>query len=360
MWWPTWRPGWWPAAADPRIGPAPGEGLLALGSGVMTAAGVGPKAALLDRARRRGLPVPAGFVIPDEGDVPDTASLRSWATRVGAHRLAVRSAFAAEDGETSSLAGWFDSFLDVEAVAVPEAVARVLASAERRAGSFRCDVLVMAMVEARLAGVAFSQPGTYDDLVNVVPGTADRLMSGQVPGERLELDRTGRGSSGWQGRLRRLLRAVRREFGDQPWDVEWADDGHRCWLLQLRPITAPVLRNETLTAANHAEILPTLPSPLMTSVIEEAGPDLFQWYRRRVPGLPADRHFLHVKAGRPMINLSLLEDMMRHLGLPTALVAGSIGGGSGRTIPASPRRMLVRAPSLVRLGLAQVLSLIHI
>ena len=70
--------------------------------------------------------------------------------------------------------------------------------------------------------------------------------------------------------------------------------------------TAPPTRDERLTLANHAEILPELPSTLMTSVIAEAGPDLFEWYRRRVRGLPADRDFLYVVAGRPKINLSLL------------------------------------------------------
>ncbi len=97
----------------------------------------------------------------------------------------------------------------------------------------------------------------------------------------------------------------------------------------------------------------------MASVIEAAGPDLFEWYRRRVPGLPADRDFLHVIAGRPMINLSLLEDMMRHLGLPTALVADSIGGGSEEQRPINPLRALRSLPSLIRLGLAQVTAVVR-
>ena len=212
----------------------------------------------------------------------------------------------------------------------------------------------MAMVPARHAGVAFSEPGTYDDIVNVVEGLADRLVGGDQPGTRVTLPRLERADDGWPTRLRALLADVRRTFGDRPWDVEWADDGTTCWLVQIRPITAPTIRNETLTAANHAEILPRLPSQLMASLIEEAGPDLFAWYRHRVPGLPADRDFLHVVEGRPMINLSLLEDMMRHLGLPTALVAESIGGGSGSEHPAAPIRVVRRAPSLVRLGLAQL------
>ncbi|MEM9562863.1 MAG: PEP/pyruvate-binding domain-containing protein [Actinomycetota bacterium] len=361
MWWPTWRPGWRRSIARAPI--APGSA-LALGSGTLAPVGIGPKAALLDRATMAGLPVPVGFTIPDGEPTPDVASLVAWAARIGVGRVAVRSAFGAEDAAEASLAGWFDSLLDVAPADVPEAVDRVRASAERHdAGDgparFRRDVLVMSMVEARLSGVAFSEPGTYDDLINVTPGTAERLVAGLVPGQRFELDRLGRVDGGWQRRLQRLLAALRREFGDEPLDVEWADDGSTCWLLQVRPITAPLLRNETLTAANHAEILPALPSHLMTSVIAEAGPDLFEWYRRRVPGLPADRDFLHVKAGRPMINLSLLEDMLRHLGLPTALVAGSIGGGSGRSEPAAPGRLVSQSPSLLRLGVAQIVAVVR-
>ena len=355
---PSWRPRWWPRLPDASLagGPLGPVATPALGSNRLAKVGVGPKAALLDRATALDLPVPAGFVVLDGEPTPEAIDGMFWAEGAGAQRLAVRSAFSAEDQANTSLAGWFDSLLDVEPADLPDAVDRVRASAERRSGSFRRDVLIMAMVPARVAGVAFSQPGTYDDLVNVAPGTADRLVGGQIPGQRVELPRLGPAPPGWQRRLQELLRSIRREFDDAPWDVEWADDGTTCWLVQLRPITAPPLRNETLTAANHAEILPALPSHLMTSVIAEAGPDLFDWYRRRVPGLPADRDFLHVKAGRPMINLSLLEDMLRHLGLPPALVAGSIGGGSGRQDPADLTRMVRHTPSLIRLGLAQVVA----
>ncbi|MEM9134767.1 MAG: PEP-utilizing enzyme [Actinomycetota bacterium] len=355
MWWPTWRPGWWPTR--PEHPPAPPAGTaLALGGGGATTAGVAAKAAMRDRAATARLPVPAGFVITDGDAGPGPAAVTAWAATAGAETVAVRSAFGAEDSADASLAGWFDSFLGVAPADVPDAVTRVRQSADRRPGRFRRDVLVMAMVEAERAGVVFSEPGTYDDVVNVVDGLADGLVSGREAGRRVELARLGRVDAGWRRRLQRLLRSVRDEFGDRSWDIEWADDGRTCWLVQIRPITAPTVRNETLTAANHAEILPPLPSALMTSVIAEAGPDLFAWYRRRVPGLPADRHFLHVKSGRPMINLSLLEDMMRHLGLPTALVAESIGGGSGRSAGVDPRRLARSSPSLLRLGLAQIVA----
>ena len=338
----------WRRPADPA--PAP-EGCVALGSGVLSGLGVGGKAARLDEALHAGLPVPEGFVIPEGAPSPDA---RHWLVATGTSSLAVRSAFSAEDLAGESLAGWFTTRLHVGEEALATAVAEVRASAGRRPGTFRRDVLVMAMVEADRAGVAFSEPETYDDRVNVTSGTAERLVGGEEAGEAVMIPRLEPAAPGWKRRVQSLLAEIRRVFGDEPWDVEWADDGATCWLVQVRPVTVPTRRNEALTIANHAEILPSLPSQLMTSVIAEAGPDLFAWYRRFDQSLPANRPFLDVVAGRPFINLSLLEDMLRHLGLPTRLVADSIGGPPERARPARPRRLFEKLPVLTRMGVAQV------
>ncbi|MFK8025483.1 MAG: PEP-utilizing enzyme [Ilumatobacter sp.] len=355
----SWPPTWLRRLSPDRAPSAP-DGCVALGSGSAAAIGAAPKGQLVDRASAAGIDVPRGFVVPHGVHAPGPDAVTRWAggPTVG---LAVRSAFGAEDGSESSLAGWFTSRLDVRPHEFAEALTEVRSSARRRTGEFRLDVLVMAMVEARHAGVAFSEPGTYDDVANVTAGLADRLVSGVVEGERVLIPRLEHAPDGWPERLRTLLADVRSEFGDAAWDIEWADDGKVCWLVQIRPITRPTVRNETLTAANHAEILPRLPSQLMTSIVAEAGPDLFEWYRQRVPGLPAERDFLHVVEGRPMINLSLLEDMMRHLGLPTAMVAESIGGESASTTGGddralAPLRVVRRSPSLVRLGVAQIVA----
>ncbi|MEM9654355.1 MAG: PEP-utilizing enzyme [Actinomycetota bacterium] len=335
---------------------------IRLGSGAAQAAGIAPKAALLDTAAVHGIAVPEGLIVPGEAPAAEgTGSLDGLTGDLpDARSYAVRSAFGAEDGAHTSLAGWFHSELRVPAPEVPAAIRRVRASAERRAGSFRTDVLVMAMVDAANAGVAFSETGTYDDIVNVTAGTAERLVAGDEAGERRLLPRLESTEPGWPTRLQELLADVRRVFDDRVWDIEWADDGARCWLVQIRPITAPARRDETLTLANHAEILPDLPSAFMTSLVAESGPELFDWYRRHDRSLPADRDFLQVKAGRPMINLSLLEDMMRHLGLPTGLVADSIGGDAVVRRPANLRRLVSKAPVLMRLGFSQITATVGV
>ena len=323
--------------------------MIRLGSGEAARAGAAPKAALLDRAARAGLPVPAGFVVLD-GEPARAAGGGLWA---------VRSAFGAEDGKEQSLAGWFETKLNVPGPGVPAAAEAVRASGARRPGRFRRDVLVMRMAEARHAGVAFTERDFEDDLVNHVPGLAAGLVSGAEPGGRMLLARRERfepldAPPGWPRRLQALLRDVRRVFGAGDWDVEWADDGRRCWLLQVRPVTAPPRRDEAFTLANHKEILPDLPSALMTSVILEAAPELFAYYRQFDAGLPARRLFIEEFAGRPLINISLMADMMRRWGLPTALVTGNIGGAADRPAGLNPWRLLRRLPVLARVALAQL------
>ncbi len=339
---------------------------------------VGPKAAYLHRAKAAGLPVPPGVLVLEEAL---TYGLRQgWIRATGegfviadrealqkaldippvSSRLAVRSAFSREDGESQSLAGYFASFLDIPFPEVWPAVCRVWDSSRRLDAPCRRDVLIMAMVDARQAGVAVTETGHEDDLVNVTEGLGDRLVGGLVAGETLHLPKLRTfekpTETGFAGRLQRLLREVRRVFGAHNWDVEFADDGERCWLLQVRPLTRPVIRDEWFTYANHREILPPLPSLLMTSLIASCASDLFDYYRGFDARLPEHRPFIEVFAGRPFINLSLLTDMMRLWGLPTRLVTDAIGG---RDIGAKGLRWgrLARSlPALMRLGWAQLMA----
>jgi pyruvate,water dikinase len=343
--------------------PAP----LRVGSGLLAAEGIGPKAALLDRASVAGLAVPPASVITPSWVATPGARFPapgSPGTTNGAGtltgRVAVRSAFSSEDGATTSNAGRYTTVLDVDADdpnAFSAAVRDVRASADDTVG--RADVMVMQMVPAVAAGVAFSEAGWQDDLVEWVDGLADGLVGGSRQGELIHLPRLVRGEHldagqpAWHGRLSELLRDVRSEFGDTRWDIEWADDGTRCWLVQIRPVTVSPLRNETFTIANHREILPDPPSVFMTSLIADGSPELFDYYRRFDPSLPTDRDFIEVFDGRPLINLSLMVDFVRSLGLPTRLVTDSIGGSDESGSGLRPRRVVRRLPVLARLGWAQ-------
>jgi rifampicin phosphotransferase len=336
--------------------------VITIGSGASAGRGIGPKAALLDRCAAAGLLVPAGVVVPHEDLWPLRRTAHELAGLGLAPTVAVRSAFAAEDGVTRSLAGAFTTHLDVPGdrpEALLDALTDVVASGDVLDGDAvdRRDVLVLAMVPAVRAGVAFTQRDFEDDLIDHVDGLAADLVAGRVGGTRERLAKRRRFEStlpGWRGRVQDLLRAVRRELGERDWDVEWADDGTRCWLVQVRAVTAPPLRDEALTLANHREILPDLPSRFTTAVVADAAPELFGYWRGFDPSLPAERHFIDVVAGRPVINLSLLTDTMRILGLPTRFVTDSMGGTASAAVAASPIRLATKAPSLIRLGLDQL------
>lgn len=343
-----------PVAADPAVGSPPhASEPLVLGSGSAAARGVAAKAALLDRARAAGLAVPDGIIVTPAVDPTHLVLPAELGDAV-----AVRSAFGAEDRQDASLAGHFLTELDVPRNHVAASIDRVRASAGSRP-TMRADVLVMRCVDPVVAGVAFSEDGYEDDLVNAVGGRGDRLMAGTEAGQAFRLARLRRFErpaahlAPWQRRLAELLRAVRSEFGPGGWDVEWADDGRCCWLLQVRPVTAAPARNEAFTIANHKEILPELPSTFMTSLIESAAHDLLDFYASLDADLPVHRPFVETFAGRPYLNLSMLTDLMRALGLPTRLVTDSYGGTPDVEVGLRPRRMLAAAPTLARIGLAQ-------
>jgi rifampicin phosphotransferase len=338
---------------------------VVLGGNDSRAGDAAPKAAMLHRAALAGVAIPRGVVIPD-------ASFDAWCAEgyrlpreLHGETLVVRSAFAVEDTAHDSQAGAFTSVLrvpgnDTEAIAT--AVRSVRASGER--GASRRDVLLMQAVNASHAGVAFTEREHEDDLVNMVTGTAEALLSGSVSGQTLEIPRCRRGETPdpllppWAQRLQQVLQLVRElanvnRWGSGDWDVEWADDGTVCWVVQLRPVTRATVRNEWFTLANHREILPPLPSRFMATLIASCSGGLFSWYRRADAALPATRPFIEVFEGRPVINLSLLTDMLRTWGLPTHMVTDAIGGRDVRPVGWKFNRVRAALPALTRMLWAQ-------
>ncbi|MEM7116231.1 MAG: PEP/pyruvate-binding domain-containing protein [Chloroflexota bacterium] len=346
--------------------------------------GVGNKARLISQALNAGLPVPAGNVVLEEAwgqlqtanlvkvtgedvQIADAAQmLDALALPKYKSRVAVRSAFAAEDGDDSALAGYFNTHLHISpdsAQQFAEALADVWQSGTKyeQASEFRRDILVMEMVDAKYAGVAFTEAAYEDDLVNYTQGTAEKLVGGQEAGESVTLPKL----RAWERptpdaaflrRLQNLLRDVRRLFkqAGSDWDIEWADDGQVCWLLQVRPVTRPPRRNEAFTYANLKEIMPDPPSPFMTSIVTESAVGFFDWYRQFDSTLPTNRRMVETFYERPLFNISLLTDMMRHWGLPTTLVTNSIGGSADREVGFKLGRFLASTIPLLRLGWRQL------
>ncbi|MBB5352243.1 pyruvate,water dikinase [Haloferula luteola] len=213
---------------------------------------LGGKGAALWSLEKSGFPVPAWLaVLP--GERVHLAEVRE----LNGSQYAVRSSAWGEDGESSSFAGQLESYLRVELEDVPSKVEAVRASAGREhvrsyqaergfEGALEATVLVQRMIDARVAGVAFSADpvsGRRDTVVvSAVEGTAEALVSGVVDGEfwKWRGHWEPGGSLISEGEADRILDLVQKceAWAGRPQDIEWAIDGDgKLWLLQSRAIT---------------------------------------------------------------------------------------------------------------------------
>ncbi len=258
----------------------------------------GGKASRLAQLIAGGYPVPDGFVVTTEG-IRRSASDKAWNGKLeewiaeawremGSPPVAVRSSATAEDSGDASMAGQYETFLNLRTEEeVVEAVAkcRAAAGSERATAYLRqrglepedsaMAVLVQKMVAADVAGVAFSlDPRTGDAGVVVIEsawGLGEAVVSGAVQPDVFRVDKDGERvevipgeKCVWfnpkamgkepepldEGRRRKVSLtdaqavevarwAVRLEKdADGPVDVEWAYEGGQCFLLQVRPVTA--------------------------------------------------------------------------------------------------------------------------
>ena len=248
-------------------------------AGASDAEVVGAKAANLAVARAAGLPVIEGFAVTvDEvranPGAPSAAVADAWRTLSVAGRtsLVVRSSSPAEDLATGSMAGMFDSVVDVRGWdAFVDAYRTVVASA----GGHDMAVLVQQLIVPDTGGVLFGvDPVTGREdriVVAAVHGGPHRLVSGAVEGRRTVLRPSGRvvAADGDESpvlgtRHRRRLLGLAADaaavFGG-PQDVEWAIDGNRVLLLQARPVTAVAERGRG-PILGPGPVAETFPDPL--------------------------------------------------------------------------------------------------
>ncbi|MFI9615809.1 PEP/pyruvate-binding domain-containing protein [Streptomyces sp. NPDC052023] len=264
----------------------------------------GAKAAHLARAAVAGLPVLPGFVlVPVErasGAAPagQEAMRRAWRALAGqdgsARAVVVRSSSVHEDTEDSSMAGRFESVLDVRGWEEFVAAVRAVLESARRVRPLRPSpdavpgdgmaVLVQPMLTSAVGGVMFGadpvEGRTDRILVSAVSGGPHRLVDGSTQGVRYQLTRRGRLVRAEPAeprgdrllphrrtaRLVALARRAERAFGS-PQDMEFGFDAEeRLWLFQSRPITAMATRPprgaRLLGPGPVAETFPSVLQPL--------------------------------------------------------------------------------------------------
>ena len=317
--------------------------------------GAVPKLDNLRRAARAGLRVPATVWAP-------AGEARAFATGPLPFPvpLIVRSGSPTEDTRDTSNAGQFLSLRVVDAACFADALERVVRALPRdHADRPRGVVFVQPLVPAVEAGVAFFD-GFYFERT-VARDDNDALTSGRARGDvaRGHLRR----ADPWSTWLASVYRAFGRPEGARTIDVEFARDATGYVLLQVRPALFEIARNETLSLANHKEVLGDPPSPWIASALVEAGREALTFWTVDPIVARWDEVYAVALAERAWMNFSFFFRLMDHWGLPRTTVVRGVGGESDGG-PADERilwgRMLRSAPTLVRLQAASLVAVFRL
>jgi phosphohistidine swiveling domain-containing protein len=301
-----------------------------------------PKLDNLRRAAAAGLRVPETRWMPAaEAAMPDAA------TPPLGGPVIVRSGSPTEDTQATSNAGQLLSLAVREPADFGESLARVVAALPRDGrGTPRGAVFVQPLIAAEEAGVAFFD-GFYWERTTAAGGN-EALTSGRSRGE------VARGHLARQDPWSEWLTSVYRPFRKAMprIDVEFTRDSQGWILLQVRPALFPVARNETLSLANHKEILGDPPSPWIASALAAAGREVLSFFAAADPEVSRwDESYAIGLAERAWMSFSFFFRLMDHWGLPRTFVTEGVGGEGGG--PADGQllfgRFVRKSPRLVRL-----------
>ena len=310
---------------------------------------VGGKAGVLAQLAAAGFPVPPGIVVTATAlDDPGLDSrLEDTAAKLGGDRFAVRSSGAAEDLPDASYAGLYETYLNVPANELGEAVRRCFAAAvsdrvtayhaQREGRAAAMAVLIQPMVDPACAGVAFTaHPITGDrdqTVVTAVAGLGEPLVSGETTGEEWTITtsattttRPGPGgdrilSEGHAAAVAQLARRVAGRYDGQPQDIEWAIDHQgRLWLLQARPMTA-------------------VPGPVSWTA---PGPGLWMRNFRLGEWLPEAVTPLFATWLLPMLEDGFLDGMCQSVGVRVPFRYALVNGWYFNATPVPSARLLAR------------------
>lgn len=367
---------------------------------------VGEKAYTLGRLLRAGYNVPAGVVLTTDAfarhhadgattcrsiDDETLGLLAAAAPSLEGGPLVVRSSAIGEDGTSQSFAGQLESVLHVREIVALERAALLVWSSywSERVRFYRkthgadeegMGVIVQRQVDARAAGVMFTSTAEGHILVELTKGLADRLVAGEVDGERVVLDRTGKtiyrddASTRLTGdaiaELYRLALGLEREL-DGPQDVEWAlgHDGI-VYVVQSRPITAslsvaPLLhaaprdtaRRVVWSNANINENYPRPVTPLLYSIATAGYTNYFRNLalafgvaRWRIDAMePSFRRIIGAHGARMYYNLSAIHSVLRLAPFGRALAASfdEFVGADGSEVTTKEPRSVSRTRQIL-------------
>ncbi len=286
-------------------------------------------------------------------DAEQSATLDAVGDDLGTASWAVRSSSPEEDLSGASFAGLYETVLGADAASLESAVRTCFASCldarvliyKRERGFETLDpsiaVIVQELVDADVAGVAFSlNPPTNDFdevLVNASWGLGEALVQGEITPDTTVVDAvTGKiveqrlGDKGGDrpneacldgGRVRELADTVKRieALYGEPVDVEWAVADGALRILQARPITSYVPLHESLQTApgesrrlymdgylTEGITMSEPVSPMADDAIDALITAFVGWLVGRRPGaLDCAKYGLHLGSGRMYMDISL-------------------------------------------------------
>ena len=323
-----------------------------------------PKLDNLRRARAAGLRVPETWWLPAAEAALDPARVAP-PPPLADGSLIVRSGSPTEDTFATSNAGQLLSLPVRDPAAFGDSLARVVAALPcDTAGRPLGAVFVQPLIAAIEAGVVFFD-GFYWERT-LAPGSNEGLTAGLERGrvERGHLQRGGP-DGGPEGAWSDWLTAIYAPFRKQTprIDAEIARDERGWILLQIRPALFPVARNETLSLANHREILGDPPSPWIVSVLGAAGREVLPFFAAADPAVARWDEVYAVELGeRAWMNFSFFFHLMDSWGLPRTFVTEGVGGGTASTAADReilPGRFLRKAPRLLSLQIRSLAAILR-
>lgn len=297
---------------------------------------------------KAGLPTPDGALIPEGAD--DYAIQHLLPHLLGEGPWAVRSSSTLEDQAQTTGAGRFLTRLEVTRPDLLDAIHAVRRSAapaspsERftllpKNPSNRMDVVIQPMVARTVGGVAWVRPVGVD--LELMAGGAEGVVEGREGVIRISISSLGKP---WElmpetlpgglspqrlvDQLVPLLKQAQQLFDVPALDVEWCfhpDTGFT--LLQARPLVEGLSPRRLLSAANIAEIIPPIPSPLLVDAAQGAAMRLPRYYARLDARLAElQEPFTCTENGRYFINVDLFAALFDQWGLPRSIVSRQVGG----------------------------------
>lgn len=259
---------------------------------------IGGKAKGLDQLIKAGFKVPRGFLITQTDEI-DESEILSFFEKNHFETVSVRSSASNEDGEQSSHAGQYDTFLFVDKEHLFEKIKLCIDSlktirSEEYEKHFhihndnKMNIVVQEMVNSEKSGVIFTAAPTNGSniLIEAVKGQGENLVSGVKNAHQYEISRKNfiakedkLLSKNDIRRLYDVAKKIRETFhGDM--DIEWAMNGD-LYILQMRPITTEIidleefdrdedLSNHLFTKRNVGEMMPGAVTPLTLSTSTKA------------------------------------------------------------------------------------------